>query len=46
VVLHNRENTLLTQAVQSFAAEEQSFAENVSANWVSLGHAVESMPLE
>lgn len=46
VVLHNRENTLLTQAAQTFAAEEQSFAENVSANWISLGHAVESMPYE
>jgi len=46
VVLHNRENTLLTQTIQAFAGEEQSFAENVLANWVSLGHAVESMPLE
>jgi sorting nexin-8 len=46
VVLHNRENTLLTQAIQAFASEEQTFVENVSANWVSLGHAVESMPFE
>lgn len=46
VVLHNRENALLTQAVQSFASEEQTFAENTSINWVSLGHAVESMPFE
>jgi len=46
VVLHNRENALLTQAIQSFAGEEQIFAENVLANWVSLGHAVESMPFE
>jgi sorting nexin-8 len=46
VVLHNRENALLTQAVQAFAIEEQTFAENVSANWVSLVNAVESMPFE
>jgi sorting nexin-8 len=46
VVLHNRENALLTQAVQAFASEEQTFAENVSANWVSLANAVESMPFE
>ncbi|KII87354.1 hypothetical protein PLICRDRAFT_112871 [Plicaturopsis crispa FD-325 SS-3] len=46
VVLHNRENALLTQAVHSFAREEQEFSESVNANWVSLGSAVESMPYE
>lgn len=46
MVLHNRENTLLTQAIQAFAGEEQTFAENVSANWVSLLRGVESMPFE
>jgi sorting nexin-8 len=46
VVLHNRENALLTQAVQTFAGEEQVFAETILANWVSLGNAVESMPFE
>jgi len=46
VVLHNRENTLLTQTVQNFAREEQIFAENVVGNWVSLGEAVEGMPFE
>lgn len=46
VVLHNRENTLLTQAVQAFVREEQDFAENVVNNWISLGEAVESMPFE
>jgi sorting nexin-8 len=46
VVLHNRENSLLTQAVQTFTREEQDFAENVVSNWVSLGEAVEAMPFE
>jgi sorting nexin-8 len=31
VVLHNRENTLLTQLVQSFAHEEQDYMEAVAA---------------
>ena len=46
VVLHNRETTLLTQVVQSFAREEQDYADAVAANWASLAQAVESMPLE
>ncbi|TFK39780.1 hypothetical protein BDQ12DRAFT_711883 [Crucibulum laeve] len=46
VVLHNRENTLLTQAVQTFARDEQDFVESVVNNWVSLGESVESMPYE
>ncbi|KAH8996138.1 hypothetical protein EDB86DRAFT_2850984 [Lactarius hatsudake] len=46
VVLHNRENTLLTQVVQSFAREEQEFADAVAANWASLAQAVEGMPFE
>lgn len=46
VVLHNRENALLTQLVQKFSREEQEFAENVVSNWVSLGEAVEGMPFE
>ncbi|KAF9466069.1 hypothetical protein BDZ94DRAFT_1188039 [Collybia nuda] len=46
VVLHNRENTLLTQTVQNFVREEQDFSENVANNWASLGEAVESMPFE
>ncbi|KAH9888980.1 hypothetical protein C8Q73DRAFT_654734 [Cubamyces lactineus] len=46
VVLHNRENTLLTQAVQSFAREEHDFSEAAVANWASLMDAVEGMPLE
>jgi sorting nexin-8 len=46
VVMHNREHTLLTLAVQAFAHEAQDYAENVVNNWVSLVDAVESMPVE
>lgn len=46
VMLHNRENTLLTQTVQKFAREEQAFAESVVNNWGSLVEAVEGMPFE
>jgi sorting nexin-8 len=46
VVMHNRENTLVTQAVQSFAREESQFAELVAANWTSLLGAVAEMPLQ
>ncbi|KDQ61722.1 hypothetical protein JAAARDRAFT_172106 [Jaapia argillacea MUCL 33604] len=46
VVLHNRENTLLTQAVRQFAREEHDFADRVASNWASLVDAVDSMPLE
>jgi len=46
VVLHNRENTLITATVQSFAREEQEYAETVINNWVSLAEGVEEMPFE
>ncbi|KAF8966276.1 hypothetical protein BDZ97DRAFT_1808557 [Flammula alnicola] len=46
VVLHNRENALLTQAVKNFAREEHEYAENVANNWESLSEAVEGMPFE
>ncbi|KAK2462707.1 hypothetical protein APHAL10511_005225 [Amanita phalloides] len=46
VVLHNRENTLLTQAVQKFAHDEQIHTERILHNWVSLGEAVENMPFD
>jgi sorting nexin-8 len=46
VVLHNRENTLLTSAVRTFAREEHSHAESVANNWESLVDAVENMPFE
>jgi sorting nexin-8 len=46
VVLHNRENTLITATVHTFAREEQQYAETVMNNWVSLGEGVEEMPYE
>ncbi|KAI0073526.1 hypothetical protein K474DRAFT_1649455 [Panus rudis PR-1116 ss-1] len=46
VVLHNRENTLLTQAVKTFAKEESAYSETVASNWASLVEAVENMPFE
>lgn len=46
VVLHNRENALLSKLVQNLAHDEQAFASSVLANWVSLGNAVEEMPYE
>jgi sorting nexin-8 len=46
VVLHNRENALLTQAVKLFAKEERDFSEAVLANWTGLVEEVEAMPFE
>ncbi|KAF6761721.1 MVP1 domain-containing protein [Ephemerocybe angulata] len=46
VVLHNRENTLVTQAVQNFAREERHYSENVSHIWKALEEATENMPYE
>ena len=46
VVLHNRENTLLAQAVKSFAREEHDFSEAAVNNWAGLLGSVEGMPLE
>ena len=48
VILHNRENALLTQAVQGFARDEHEYAENMANNWMSLflffSEGVENMP--
>ncbi|QRV89261.1 sorting nexin MVP1 [Ceratobasidium sp. AG-Ba] len=46
VVLHNRENTLLSQAVQSFAREENEFSGRTHATWAALTEEVENMPYE
>lgn len=46
VVLHNKENALLSQLVQNLAHDEQAFVSSVLADWVSLGNAVEEMPYE
>ena len=46
VVLHNRENALVTQAVKIFASQEALYAEAIANNWQSLNDAVENMPYE
>jgi len=46
VVLHNRENTLLTQSAQAFAREEARYADGVAQNWNALVEALDGMPLE
>ncbi|KAJ7504358.1 hypothetical protein B0H11DRAFT_1981877 [Mycena galericulata] len=46
VVLHNRENTLVSQIVQTFTREEQDFAESVANTWASLSETVSDMPYE
>ncbi|KAG1880479.1 hypothetical protein C8R48DRAFT_752252 [Suillus tomentosus] len=46
VVLHNKENALLSQLVQNLAHDEQAFVSSALADWVSLGNAVEEMPYE
>ncbi|KAI0953925.1 hypothetical protein AcV7_007318 [Taiwanofungus camphoratus] len=46
VVVHNRENALLTQAIKTLAREELDFSEGLVSNWTSLVDAVGSMPYE
>ncbi|CAE7158162.1 unnamed protein product [Rhizoctonia solani] len=46
VVLHNRENTLLSLAVQQFVREESEFSGRVHATWTTLSDEVENMPYE
>lgn len=46
VVLHNRENTLLTQAARMFSLEERDYAESVFTNWTNLADSLEVMPFE
>lgn len=46
VVLHNRENTLLTQAVRDLVREEVTYAETSVSQWSTLSEALESMPFE
>ncbi|KIJ55199.1 hypothetical protein M422DRAFT_151099 [Sphaerobolus stellatus SS14] len=46
VVLHNRENTLITQATKIFAREERDYSNAIHANWISLEESLEVMPLE
>lgn len=46
VILHNRENALVTQTVQTFAQQERDFANVVVSNWDGLVLEVENMPYE
>ncbi|KAJ1307091.1 hypothetical protein OPQ81_001209 [Rhizoctonia solani] len=46
VVLHNRENTLLSLAVQQFVREESEFSGRAHAMWTTLSDEVENMPYE
>jgi sorting nexin-8 len=46
VVLHNRQNTLVTQALRAFAGEERMFSELVAGNWSALDNALDDMPYE
>ncbi|CAE6475350.1 unnamed protein product [Rhizoctonia solani] len=46
VVLHNRENTLLSLAVQQFVREESGFSERSHTTWAALSDEVENMPYE
>ena len=46
VVLHNRENTLLTQAVQAFARDETAYAESMTSRLHELCDSLENMPYE
>ncbi|KAJ3503320.1 hypothetical protein NMY22_g18288 [Coprinellus aureogranulatus] len=46
VVLHNRENTLVTQAVHNFAREERHYSQNVAHVWQRLEESLEGMPYE
>ena len=46
VVLHNRENALVTKAVREFSREEAAYAERVAQNWVALSENVGGMPFE
>jgi sorting nexin-8 len=46
VVLHNRENALLSQAMQAFAKEESAFTEEVLRVWESMTESVVAMPME
>ena len=46
VVLHNRENALISQTVQAFSREERDFSEGVANNWSHLAEVIQDMPYE
>ncbi|ELU36145.1 hypothetical protein AG1IA_09825 [Rhizoctonia solani AG-1 IA] len=43
VVLHNRENALLSLAIQQFVREESEFSGRVHSTWTALSDEVESI---
>ena len=45
MVLYNRENTLLSVALQNFAREERDYSGAVASNWAALTEEVRSMPV-
>jgi len=46
VILHNRENVMLSKVVQTFATHERDFAQLGLENWIGLVEDVEDMPYE
>jgi len=46
VVLHNRENALLTQSIQTFARDEAAYAESMTSRLHELSDSLENMPYE
>jgi sorting nexin-8 len=44
--MHNRENALLTQAVQIFVKEESAYSSTATDVWDVLRRMVEPMPME
>ena len=46
VVLYNRENTLVTQALQEFTRDEREFSKLVASSWTTLADELEAIPLE
>jgi sorting nexin-8 len=45
-VLYNRENTLITKALQDFTREEREFSQLVASGWMTLADELQTMPLE
>lgn len=46
VILHNRENTLVTRAIQTLIAQERDFVQTVLRNWETLADDIDAMPFE
>ena len=46
VVLHNRENALVSKAIRELSREEAAYAERVAQNWAAFAENVDGMPFE